>query len=575
MKKIIYSMFLLALGLATSCSDKFLNTDNLYEKSLDNFYSRPQDIDEAMAGVYTALYVNAPLSMESISANLMSDMMFGGGGPDDKAAKYVDTFTDPDEDTYRDLWVENFNGINRANAIIEKTEAADFSNFFDTEEEAIAYKKQAIGEAHFMRAFFYFRGAKYFGGLPLILSIEDPRDAPRSSFTETFAQIASDLKIAIETMPSQKFQDIEESRFGHANKWVAEAYMAKAFLFYTGYMTNIENQATSELPLAEGGSLSKTDVVAYLDDCINNSGYGLVGDFRNLWPYSYVNISAKTFDPTATEPPLPWAADNNLSWAGQDGLTTKFGTGNDETMFMVRYAFGNWGWDNGQKYNNRASLFMGIRDNSMVPFGTGWGWGTVNPKLWSSWDDADPRKEGSIIQVGNAEQGTAGYERDKGDNETGFFNKKYTNLQHNGPDGVQGMFYYLYKMVGGDMQLWSAQDFILMRFADVLLMHSEISETATGMNAVRRRAGLIPIAYSLNAIKEERLHEFAFEGIRWFDLVRWGDVSTAFNGTVDVRNSGIDAKYSVQYRPETKGLVPIPETEIRLANGVYDQNPGW
>src|SRR3546814_3595088 len=82
--------------------------------------------------------------------------------------------------------------------------------------------------------------------------------------------------------------DLEESRFGHANKWVAEAYLAKALLFYTGYMTNIENQATGDLPLAEGGSLSKADVVAYLDDCINNSGYGLVSDFRNLWPYSYV-----------------------------------------------------------------------------------------------------------------------------------------------------------------------------------------------------------------------------------------------------------------------------------------------
>jgi hypothetical protein len=106
-------------------------------------------------------------------------------------------------------------------------------------------------------------------------------------------------------------------------------------------------------------------------------------------------------------------------------------------------------------------------------------------------------------------------------------------------------------------------------------MHSEISETATGMNTVRARAGLDPIGYSLNAIKEERMHEFAFEGIRWFDLVRWGDVANAFEGTIDVRNSGIDAKYSVQYRPETKGLVPIPETEIRLSNGVYEQNPGW
>lgn len=114
-----------------------------------------------------------------------------------------------------------------------------------------------------------------------------------------------------------------------------------------------------------------------------------------------------------------------------------------------------------------------------------------------------------------------------------------------------------------------------MRFADVLLMHSEISGTATGMNRVRVRAGLGEIGYSLEALKEERLHELAFEGIRWFDLVRWGDVNTAFDDAINVRNSGIDAVYKVTYRPETKGLVPVPETEIRLSGGVYSQNPGW
>jgi hypothetical protein len=125
------------------------------------------------------------------------------------------------------------------------------------------------------------------------------------------------------------------------------------------------------------------------------------------------------------------------------------------------------------------------------------------------------------------------------------------------------------------MQLMHAQDFIFMRFADVLLMHSEITGTATGMNAVRNRAGLPPVAYSLAALKQERLHELAFEGLRWFDIVRWGDVDTAFNGTINVNNSGIAGVYKANYRTETKGLVPVPETEVRLSGGVYEQNPGW
>ncbi|WP_251795781.1 MULTISPECIES: RagB/SusD family nutrient uptake outer membrane protein [unclassified Arenibacter] len=573
MKKIINNICIAALVIATGCSEDLLDTENLFEKSLESFYRTPADINEAMSGVYNALYVGGIHSHEGIAANLMSDMMLGGGGPDDRSAKNVDNFVDPEEDTYHDLWKETYNGVTRANAIIEKVEDTDFSAFFDIEADAVAFKKQAIGEAYFMRAFYYFRAAKFFGGVPLILAIDDPRDVPRASFSETFAQIASDFKMAIETMPSTPFSSIPTSSYGHANKWTAQAYMARAFLFYTGYMTNMEGQSTSDMPLADGGSLTKTDILGYLDDCIANSGYDLAGDFRNLWPYSYVNESAN--DNTV----LPWAEAAGLEWVGQDGHTPTFGTGNYETMFAIRYSTTTW--DAGQKYNNRLPLFLGIRDNSMVPFGTGWGWGTVNPKLWSQWDDADPRKEGSILELGNADQGTAGYEPNKGDHETGFFNKKYTTIQHQDPDpegedGIKGMFFFLYNMVNGDpMQLWAAQDYILMRYADVLLMHSEISETATGMNLVRERAGLGSVGYSLDALKQERLHEFAFEGLRWFDLVRWGDVDTAFDESVNVRNSGIDAVYNVTYRPETKGLVPIPESEVRLSSGVYEQNPGW
>lgn len=567
MKKLIKYVSIAALVIMTGCSESFLDTDNLFEKSIDNFYSRPQDIDEATAGVYNAMYMPGVFSMEHLAANLMSDMMLGGGGPDDAGAKNVDQFKDPNEDTYRDLWVETYNGVTRANAIIEKTQDADFSSFFDTEAEATSYLNQAIGEAYFMRAFYYFRAAKFFGGMPLIIKIDDPRDAPRSTITETYAQIASDFVKAIETMPAVNQLSIPTEKYGHANKWVAEAYLAKAYLYYTGYMTNMEGQATSTLPLVDGSSLSAADITTYLNDCITKSGYALASDFRNLWAYSYVNISAGSTV-------LPWAANEGLSWVGQDGHSPTFGTGNNESMFVTRYSTTNW--DAGQKYNNRVCLYFGIRDNSLTPFGQGWGWGPVSPKIWNQWDDTDPRKLGSILRLGDADQGTDGWQGDKGDEETGFMSKKYLTIQHDGADGVKGMFYYLYNMQNGDpLQLWAANDFILMRFADVLLMHSEISGTADGLNAVRNRSGLGPVGYSLEAIKQERLHEFAFEGLRWFDLVRWGDVNSAYSDSFPVRNSGIVGTYKTTYRTETKGLVSIPETEIRLSNGIYNQNPGW
>lgn len=569
MKKIKYIIAISTIFVATSCED-YLVKDNIYEKELDTYYKTPTDIEEATSGVYNAIYTVNVHSEEQIAANLMDNMMLGGGGPDDKSAKWVDNFEDPVDDTYFDLWGQSYKGIARATAIIEKTAAADFTKYFNTPEEAEAFKNQAIGEARFMRAFFYFRLAKFFGGVPLITTLVGDKLVGRSTYTQTFAQIATDLKEAIRLMPATPITSIPTARYGHANKWVAEAYMARVYLMYTGYMTNIEKKATTELPTADGGNLKAADVAAYLNDCMANSGHKLTPDFRNIWPYSYVNKNAK-----ATI--LPWAATNNLSWVGQDGVTPTFGTGNYESMFVQRFSFGDWGWSNGNIYTNRLCLFNGMRDNSLVPFGQGWGWCTVNPKIWNDWDNLDPRKAGSIIEVGKADQGTDGYKADKGDHETGYFNKKYTSLQHPvpGKTDVTGMFVQMYAWKNTDYQLAHAQDFIYMRYADVLLMHSEITGTDTGMNAVRARAGLTPVGYSLNAIKTERLHEFAFEGLHWFDIVRWGDVETAFNGTVQVKNSGTAATYKANYRPETKGLVAIPETEIRISNGVYKQNPGW
>nr|WP_294925334.1 RagB/SusD family nutrient uptake outer membrane protein [uncultured Flavobacterium sp.] len=569
MKNIKYLIAISSAIFAVSCND-YLDNDNIYEKNLDTYYKSPTDINEAMAGVYNAIYTVNIHSEEQMAANLMDNMMLGGGGADDKTAKWVDNFEDPTEDTYHDMWLQSYKGITRANTIIERTAEADFKTYFPTPAEGEQFKKQAIGEALFMRAFFYFRLAKFFGGVPLIITFDQDRKAPRSSYTETYAQIAADLKLAIETMPATPVTSIPTSSYGHANKWVAQAYLARVYLYYTGYMTNIEKQATETLPLAGGGSLSATDIEGYLNDCISNSGHGLVSDFRNLWPYSYVNKAANTTI-------LPWAATENLSWAGQDGLTPKFGAGNNESMFVQRFSFGDWGWTNGNIYTNRLALFNSMRGQSLVPFGEGWGWCTVNPKLWGGWDDIDPRKKGSILQVGQADQRTDTYAAGKGDHETGFFNKKYASLQYPNDKGANvGMFIQLYKWANTDMQLMHAQDFILMRYADVLLMHSEITKTATGINAVRQRAGgLPPVGYSIQALKEERLHEFAFEGLHWFDLVRWGDVETAFNDVIPVVNSGTAANYTANYRTETKGLVPIPETEMRLANGLYNQNPGW
>ncbi|MCV9389192.1 RagB/SusD family nutrient uptake outer membrane protein [Reichenbachiella ulvae] len=564
----------LVIGL-TSCNDEFLDTSNKFGSNTDTFYKTKADFDAALGGVYYSLYLEGGnvFGEEHITSMLLSDLMLGGGGPDDQGAKNVDAFTDPNDDTYRDLWRETYNGIFRANNVIEKIVEADLSEDFSSAAEQESYKNQVLGEMYFMRGFLLFRAAKFFGGMPLMVSSTTPIDVPRASFTETFGQIASDFQQGIELLPEIDPAAIPAEDYGHANHWIAQAYLARVYLFYTGYMTNIEEQSTDALTLPDGGTITRQDVIDELTDCVQNSGYALVSDFRNLWPYSYMNQQAGSVV-------YPWADTENLSWAGQDGFGSTIGTGNSEVMFSLRYSFADWSWVKGQRTTNRACLFFALRGNSgLTPFGEGWGWGPVHTSFFNSWDNADERKLGSVLQVGLAAEGTDGYQGDKGDHETGLFNKKYIHLEYDGGSGMQGLFNHIYSWPNTDMQLRHAQDFYYMRFADVLLMLSELTEDATYMNQVRNRAGLADIAYSPEALKQERMYELAFEGLRWFDLVRWGDVNNAsmnyFDNEIDVRNSGSATTYSVTYRPETKGLVSIPESEIRLSDGLYEQNPGW
>lgn len=115
-------------------------------------------------------------------------------------------------------------------------------------------------------------------------------------------------------------------------------------------------------------------------------------------------------------------------------------------------------------------------------------------------------------------------------------------------------------------------------------MHSELTQTTDGINKVRQRAGLPVISsYSLDALKRERRFELAFEGLRWFDLMRWGDAPDALEKQVGqpIRNAGVllaMSSFSTGFKARyeaTGGFWPIPDSQIDLSEGVLKQNKGW
>ncbi len=542
--------------------------------------------------MYLAMFIYNAQATEELVMNYADDLVLGGGEAGGEFSVDVDQFIHPGVDTHSEMWTYSYNGIYRANAIIETlTDAekveANLASYYSSDEELNAYVAQSLGEAYFMKGFFYFNLGRWFGGVPIINTTTSDRYVPRAEFMDVFSVAATNFKLAVETLPNKAATAYSSSDFGHANRWIAQGYLARTYLHATGYMTNIEGQATSEVPYYEmEGSLTKADAIAAIEDVQNNSGYALLPDFRSLWSYSYANYASVLYEDEDGDGKLPWARDENLQWAGQDGFTATLPgtTGNSELMFAKCAAFGNWSTVS-QSNTNACMIYFGPRDEDAGAYQYGWGHGTTNPYYFNSFEEGDTRRDGTIITVADTEANGAAangqgdtYEMKACQDYTGYCGKKHAQIEISGASGNMGMFAYIYNYTGADIQLWNCMNYPLLRYADILLMHSELTETADGMNKVRARAGLGEIEWSFANLQNERMFEFGYESIRYFDLVRWGNLYTSdnmYSKTGTVYDNLIEVNYTCTPNPAQKGLRPIPECEIELSLGTYEQNPGW
>jgi hypothetical protein len=562
-------LFIIAGLMLASCSESFLDTEPLTKKTDVAFYKTPADAQLALTAAYSSLtsmnYVGTKTTYKAITSSsnyivseVMSDDRFGGGGENDRDMIAIDYFEVDNPNQYQTTWARYYEGIFRANMLIQKLDQIVWDND--------AQRGDVEGQIRYLRANFYMDLARMFGQVPLITETA-PLNIPKSSPDSIWAQIATDLKIAIESFPSTKATELPLSNFGRATKWAAEGLMARAFLFYTGYYNK------TEMPLVEGGSITKQQVITWIDDCAANSGHKLMPEFRNLWPYSYSNTDYN------------YARDNNLNWYGEDGE-------NLESVWA--YSFSNLAsWSSSIYYSNQYVLYQGIRAQNLLPFGTGWGVGTVNPELWESWDDNDIRKRGSIYYVNDPGEDVFGldlatgnhvpyaWSADKQMHETGYWSKKYMPITVRDPKNKNRVVTYSVEKYGvkEDFQLAHTQDQVIIRFSDILLMGAELggSNAQSYLDQVRSRVGLPSVPATLENIKTERRHELAFEGVRYYDLLRWHDETEAFGKikNIPVIDAGKNTTHTTAFRPETGGFLPIPNAQIILSNGALKQNPGW
>ena len=528
-----------------------------------------------MAGVYENLNaVNAnPQESFLYYACLASDDQLGGGGTNDKMMQAEDLLCNYNADMTNNFYTQRYEGINRANTLIQALPNTALDD---------KLKAQYLGEAKVLRAFYYYELSSMYGNVPLRTE-PGGETIKQGKIEDVWKQILQDLYEAATTMPAERRTD------GHVDKYTAEGMLARAWLFYTGFLCNgttIADEVSStykpltEVQLPNGTKLTKQMVIDLVDDCVNNSGYSLVSDFRNLWAYTNKE-TVNDYDYTKGQG-LKWVEDNN-------GV-------NPESMFAIKFnKLASWSTTIG--YSNGYALHFGVRGGqdyaNTFPFGQGWGAGPVAPNLVKDWASADPqdkRLEATVQDWSKVSTYKYGGWSDYVQ-ETGYYDKKWSPISAKKSDGTyiccfEDLMYGdqggLSGGYGNNMQLDNIHDLVLLRFADVLLMQSELKEDVAGINKVRTRAGLSPIgSYSLKALQNERRWELACEGIRWNDIRRWHIAADVLERQTneDVfycgnpgKNKPQNGGYAARYKA-TAGFQKMPESQIAI--GTVVQNEGW
>jgi len=527
-----------AAALALVSCEGWLGEDGPMVNRVGDFFVTGETARQATTAAYTPLmweYQNTYFSEWFIGDIASDDALKGGQSISDMSAAYeFDNFkTVSNNEILLQYYRAQYQGIARANLAIEQVGAMKLDENF-TEELRSRY----VAEARFLRAFYYFRLVRLFGGVPVvekpIYSAGDWKQ-PRASVETVYDLILADLAFAAGNLP--KKSEYADEDMGRATSGAAQAMLLKANLYLAGWYENNGNSAKAAEKYADAaaaGARFMTDQAAEYSLC-------------------------------------PVYADN-FTLQGENG---------PESVFEIQYmldGMSDYGEGNGFSRGTFTEVLMRSRSSAFGDYG-GWGFNHPTQNLYDEYEAGDPRREATILVPTDAEI----------TNETDeiYLGNRYLSLKRTlmNPDRT---YYVLTHDSRGEINN------IQIRLADVYLMYAEAclatSDIPTAkiyLEKVRARAregatGILPAfpygSYSdtpadlLKAIRHERRVELAMEGHRWFDLCRWGVASEVMTAYM----AGESAEAKAQMSSFIKGkheLMPIPQKEVEL--GGLEQNPNY
>lgn len=519
MKKILF--ICLALAFSIGCKKDFLEKHSLTSINAGNFWQTEADGKLGINGILDALqdrtmysgtlntYDGAAIPIfDGIGDNCYGN--YKGEGPGDFMVGNVD----PSKPLFKGLWVSSYKGIARANLALESIPGIPSSAISETS------RKTLLAQALFLRSLFYSNLAIYYQDVPLILKLQNIGEAfvPKNTYQEVYDQVVKDLKTAANDLPPSYAPD----EAGYPTKDAAWALLARMYLYNKDYQGVLD-------------AISK--------------------------------ISVRPLNPSYAQ------------------LFTEQGESSSEILFAVKFLEG--ASNNGELF---SGTFIGIPRVNTQPM----------PNLVKDYycTDGKPITASSLYNPGTSTNNAPQkLNRDPRLLASVYFkNDVFVVDQNKVFAGNTATTYGQKKYVrnktsAGGVSTFApgGQDFIILRYADILLMKAEalvelnqLSDVPGLVDQVRARVNMPKVEdvegknTTLNQadlqkiVRHERRVELAFEGLRFFDLKRWGQMEQA------VARAAADnvAGYTPIYQPGKSEVFAIPLTET-INNTNLKQNPIW
>ena len=210
--------------LLSSCK-QFLDLKPESTLNTGNAYNTADDLNNALAGAYRALYYEYYQWDDILLGDVRSDNAYSGGGGDAPIMAYDNFNITTGNNRMYANWSQLYIGIGRCNVIISK-----LNEIKDPALDKNNLRKEIIGQASFLRAFHYFQLVKTYGGVPIELNSNsaDPArtNIAKSTEKEVYDQIDTDLQVALANLPDSYSGDDTVNKV-KATKGAANALLAK------------------------------------------------------------------------------------------------------------------------------------------------------------------------------------------------------------------------------------------------------------------------------------------------------------------------------------------------------------